>query len=208
MPGLLQRFLPRDDDYFRLFAKQAENIQKGAKALCDLLSHYAGVYEQVQTIKAIEHAGDEIAHTIIMKLNQTFITPIDREDIHELCSTLDDVIDLIDAAASRFVLYRVTMVRKGTADLAKILLEACAEVTAVVHAIENRDEALKHCIEINRFENESDRLCRTLIAQLFDEETDPVQIIKWKEIFEVIETAVDKCEDVANVVEGVVLKSA
>ena len=85
---------------------------------------------------------------------------------------------------------------------------ACAEVTAVIHAIETRDEALKHCIEINRFENESDRLCRTLIAQLFDEETDPVQIIKWKEIFEVIETAVDKCEDVANVVEGVVLKSA
>ena len=112
MPGLLKRFLPRDDDYFLLFARQAENIQKGAKALCDLLSHYAGVYEQVQSIKAIEHAGDEIAHTIIMKLNQTFITPIDREDIHELCSTLDDVIDLIDAAASRFVLYRVTMLRK------------------------------------------------------------------------------------------------
>ncbi len=89
-----------------------------------------------------------------------------------------------------------------------MLLEACTEVSALIHAIENRDEALKHCIEINRFENESDRLCRTLIAQLFDEETDPVQIIKWKEIFEVIETAVDKCEDVANVVEGVVLKSA
>ncbi len=219
MPGLLKRFLPRDDDYFQLFARQAENIQKGAKALCDLLSRYTGVFEQVQSIKAIEHAGDEIAHTIIMKLNQTFITPIDREDIHELCpidredihelcSTLDDVIDLIDAAASRFVLYRVNAVRNGTIDLAKVLLDACGEVTALVHSIENRDEALKHCIEINRFENESDRLCRTLIAQLFDEETDPVQIIKWKEIFEVIETAVDKCEDVANVVEGVVLKSA
>jgi uncharacterized protein len=189
MPGLLQRFLPRDDDYFRLFVKQAENIHKGAKALCDLLSHYTAVPEQVQNIKAIEHAGDDIAHTIIMKLNQT-------------------VIDLIDAAASRFVLYRVITVRNGTADLAKILLEACDEVTALIQTIENRDEALKHCIEINRFENESDRLCRTLIAQLFDEETDPVQIIKWKEIFEVIETAVDKCEDVANVVESVVLKNA
>ena len=98
-------------------------------------------------------------------------------------------------------------VRSGTAELAKVLLSACAEVAAV-QAIENRDEALKHCIEINRFENDSDRLCRTLIAQLFDEEKDPVQIIKWKEIFEVIETAVDKCEDVANVVEGVILKSA
>ena len=208
MPGLLQRFLPQEDDYFVLFAKQAENIHKGANALCDLLSRYTAVYEQVQNIKAIEHVGDEIAHTIIMKMNQTFITPMDREDIHELCSTLDDVIDLIDAAASRFVLYRILTVRPGTADLTKILLSACAEVTALIHAIESRDEALKHCIEINRFENDSDRLCRTLIAQLFDEEKDPVQIIKWKEIFEVIETAVDKCEDVANVVEGVVLKSA
>src|ERR1700756_3000278 len=141
MPGLLQRFLPRDDDYFQLFTRQAENIQKGAKALCDLLSHYVAVYEQVQNIKAIEHTGDEIAHTIIMKLNQTFITPIDREDIHELCSTLDDVIDLIDAGASRFALYRVSSVRNGTAELAKILLDACVEVTALVHAIENRDEA-------------------------------------------------------------------
>jgi uncharacterized protein len=208
MPGLLQRFLPRDDDYFVLFVKQAENIHNGAKALCEMLSRYTAVYEQVQNIKAIEHTGDEIAHTIIMKLNQTFITPIDREDIHELCSTLDDVIDLIDAAASRFVLYRVDTVRSGTIDLAKVLLAACAEVTALVRAFETRDQALKHCIEINRFENESDRICRTLIAQLFDEEKDPVQIIKWKEIFEVIETAVDKCEDVANVVEGVVLKSA
>jgi predicted phosphate transport protein (TIGR00153 family) len=208
MTGLLQRFLPREDDYFVLFARQAENIHRGANVLCDMLSRYTAVYEQVQNIKAIEHVGDEIAHTIIMKMNQTFITPMDREDIHELCSTLDDVIDLIDAAASRFVLYRVATVRPGTADLAKILLAACAEVTALIHAIESRDEALKHCIEINRFENDSDRLCRTLIAQLFDEEKDPVQIIKWKEIFEVLETAVDKCEDVANVVEGVVLKSA
>jgi uncharacterized protein len=208
MPGLLQHFLPREDDYFALFANQAVNIHRGAKALCDMLSRYTAVYEQVQNIKAIEHAGDEIAHTIIRKMNQTFITPMDREDIHELCSTLDDVIDLIDAAASRFVLYRILTVRPGTADLAKILLSACAEVTALINAIESRDEALKHCIEINRFENDSDRLCRTLIAQLFDEEKDPVQIIKWKEIFEVIETAVDKCEDVANVVEGVVLKSA
>ena len=208
MPGLLQRFLPREDDYFVLFVRQAENIHRGAKSFCDMLARYTAVYEQVQNIKAIEHVGDEIAHTIIMKLNQTFITPFDREDIHELCSTLDDVIDLIDAAASRFVLYRVSEVRPGTLDLANILLAACTEVTAVIRAIETRDVALKHCIEINRFENESDRLCRTLIAQLFDEEKDPVQIIKWKEIFEVIETAVDKCEDVANVVEAVVLKNA
>jgi predicted phosphate transport protein (TIGR00153 family) len=172
------------------------------------LSHYAGVPEQVQIIKAIEHNGDEITHQIFRKLNQTFITPFDREDMHELCGTMDDVIDLIDAAASRFVLYRVDRVRSGTLELAKVLAAATKELSVAVHAMENPDKALKHVIEINRLENESDRMCRTLIAQLFEEERDPVQIIKWKEIFEVIETAVDKCEDVSNVIESVILKNA
>jgi predicted phosphate transport protein (TIGR00153 family) len=208
MPGLLQRFLPREEGFFDLFAKQAANIHVGANALHKMLSHYTGVPEQVQIVKAIEHEGDEITHTLFTKLNQTFITPFDREDIYELCSRLDDVIDLIDAAASRFVLYRVDSVRSGTLDLVKVLVSATAEVELAVAALETPQKALKHCIEINRYENDSDRLCRTLIAQLFDEENDPVQIIKWKEIFEVIETAVDKCEDVANVIEGVILKSA
>jgi predicted phosphate transport protein (TIGR00153 family) len=208
MPGLLQRFLPREEGFVDLFRQQAENIHSGAKALLQMLEHYTGVPEQVQIIKAIEHEGDEITHSIFRKLNQTFITPFDREDIHELCSQLDDVIDLIDAAGSRFVLYRVDAVRPGTVELVKILLSATVEVSAAINAIETPDKALKHCIEINRYENDSDRLCRTLIAQLFDEEKDSVQIIKWKEIFEVIETAVDKCEDVANVIEGVILKSA
>jgi len=106
------------------------------------------------------------------------------------------------------VLYRVDSVRSGTLDLVKVLVAATAEVEVAVRTLERPQETLQHCIEINRYENDSDRLCRTLIAQLFDEEKDPVQIIKWKEIFEVIETAVDKCEDVANVIEGVILKSA
>jgi hypothetical protein len=208
MPGLLSRFLPREAGFFDLFNKQADNIHAGSKALLQMLSHYTGVPEQVQSVKAIEHHGDEITHNILIKLNQSFITPFDREDIHELCSQLDDVIDLIDAAASRFVLYRVDKVRAGTEDLVKVLVSATGEVVECVHSLGNPEKALKHCIEINRYENDSDRLCRTLIAQLFDEERDPVQIIKWKEIFEVIETAVDKCEDVANVIEGVIIKSA
>ncbi|HXJ46236.1 MAG TPA: DUF47 domain-containing protein [Candidatus Dormibacteraeota bacterium] len=208
MPGLLQRFMPREEGFFDLFAKQADNVVVGAKALQAMLSHYTGVPEQVQSVKAIEHEGDEITHGILTKLNQTFITPFDREDIHELCSQIDDVIDLIDAAASRFVLYRVDKVREGTLDLVKVLVSASVEVSSAVHSLSTPEKALKHCIEINRYENESDRICRTLIAKLFDEETNPVQIIKWKEIFEVIETAVDKCEDVANVIEGVILKSA
>ncbi len=185
MPGLLQRLLPREEGFFDLFVQQAENIHAGAAALLKMLSQYTGVPEQVQSIKAIEHEGDEIAHSL-----------------------LTDVIDLIDAAASRFVLYRVDSVREGTVELVKVLLSATAEVTSAVQALGTPEKAMRHCIEINRYENDSDRLCRTLIAKLFDEEQDSVQIIKWKEIFEVIETAVDKCEDVANVIEGIVIKSA
>jgi uncharacterized protein len=208
MPGFLQRFMPHDGDFFVLFQKQAENIVVGAQAFVSMLEHYTGVPEQVQIVKAIEHNGDEITHQIFRKLNQTFITPFDREDIHELCSTMDDVIDLIDAAASRFVLYRVTEVRHGTIELSKVLAAATVELKDAIYAMESPDKTLHRVIEINRLENESDRICRTLIAQLFEEERDPVQIIKWKEIYEVIETAVDKCEDVSNVIESVILKNA
>jgi predicted phosphate transport protein (TIGR00153 family) len=208
MPGFLQRFMPRDGDFFVLFQKQAENIVTGAQAFVSMLEHYTGVPEQVQIIKAIEHNGDEITHQIFRKLNQTFITPFDREDIHELCSTMDDVIDLIDAASSRFVLYRVSEVRHGTIELTRVLAAATVELKEAIYAMESPDKALHRVIEINRLENESDRICRTLIAQLFEEEKNSVEIIKWKEIFEVIETAVDKCEDVSNVIESVILKNA
>lgn len=200
--------MPHDGDFFVLFQKQAENVVVGAKAFVRLLEHYTGVPEQVQRIKAIEHNGDEITHQIFRRLNQTFITPFDREDIHELCSTMDDVIDLIDAAAGRFVLYRVNEVRHGTLELATVLAAASSELKEAIYAMESPEKALHRVIEINRLENESDRICRTLIAQLFEEEKDPVQIIKWKEIYEVIETAVDKCEDVSNVIESVILKNA
>jgi predicted phosphate transport protein (TIGR00153 family) len=208
MPGFLQRFMPQDGDFFVLFQKQAENVVVGANAFLGMLEHYTGVPEQVQRIKAVEHNGDEITHQIFRKLNQTFVTPFDREDMHELCGTMDDVIDLIDAAAGRFVLYRVSQVREGTIELTKVLAAATVELKEAIHAMQSPDKALHHVIEINRLENESDRICRTLIAQLFEEEKDPVEIIKWKEIFEVIETAVDKCEDVSNVIESVILKNA
>src|SRR5258705_348913 len=132
MPGFLQRFMPRDGDFFVLFRKQAENIVSGANAFTSMLEHYTGVPEQVQRVKAIEHQGDEITHQIFRKLNQTFITPFDREDMHELCGTMDDVIDLIDAAASRFVLYRIDRVRSGTIELTKVLAAATVVSTVVL----------------------------------------------------------------------------
>ncbi len=208
MPGLLSKFLPRQHGFFEMFAQMAENLHAGAEALVEMLSNYNEVSGQASRVKDLEHAGDELTHSLITRLNQTFITPFDREDMHELSSKIDDVLDLIDAAASRLVIYRVERIRPGVAELARILREATAQVLAAVRVLGRGDHILSHCIEINRLENESDRLSRTLIAQLFDEEKDPVQIIKWKEIIEVLETAVDKCEDVANVIEAVTLKSA
>ncbi len=208
MPGLLNRILPREHSFFDMFVELAENIHAGAQALVEMLSNFTDVPAQAQRIKDLEHTGDDITHALLTRLNQTFVTPFDREDIHELSSKIDDVLDLVDAAASRLVMYRVDRIRAGVPDLARILVQATAQVAAAVRVLNKRDHILDYCIEINRLENESDRLCRTLIAQLFDEEKDPVQIIKWKEIIEVIETAVDKCEDVANVIEAVTLKSA
>jgi uncharacterized protein len=208
MPGFLRKVLPREDSFFALFIELAENVHAAAGALVDLLTNFTDVPAKVERIKAYEHKGDDLTHHLIMRLNQSFITPFDREDIHDLSSAIDDIMDLVDAAASRMLLYHVERVRPGVVDLASNLLAATEQMAAAIRVLEKRDHILSYCIEINRLENESDRLCRTLIAQLFDEEKDPVQIIKWKEIIEVIETAADKCEDVANVIETVTLKSS
>ena len=208
MPGLLSRILPHEETFFKMFEELADNVHAGAKAMVELLGNFQNVPVQVEVIKGLEHKGDTLTHAVMKKLDQTFITPFDREDIHELSSQIDDVLDLTDAAASRLVTYRVESIRHGVVDLAKILYDATGEIVSAVKGLEKHDRVLDHCIEINRLENEGDRLSRALIAQLFDEEKDPVQIIKWKEIIEVLETAIDNCEDVANVIESVILKSA
>jgi predicted phosphate transport protein (TIGR00153 family) len=208
MPGLLSKILPRQDSFFEMFTALAENIHQGSGVLVELFVNQDGAEKYAERIKDLEHVGDNLTHSFMTKLNQSFITPFDREDMHHLTSCMDDVLDLVDAAASRMITYRVGHVRPGVADLAKVLHQATSQVSAAVRALGKPDHILNYCIEINRLENESDRLCRTLIAQLFDEEKDALLVIKWKEILEVIETAVDKCEDVANVIETVTLKSA
>ena len=208
MPGLLSRVLPRERSFFDRFTELATNVDAGAKALVEMLDNYKDGAIQAENIKTIEHTGDNITHDIMTQLNRTFVTPFDREDIHELCSKIDDVLDLTDAVAGRLIIYHVERIRPGVVDLARILAQATGEMVAAVRSLERPNDILKHCIEINRLENEGDRVCRTLIAGLFESEKDPVEIIKWKEIIEVIETAIDKCEDVANVIESVVLKSA
>jgi predicted phosphate transport protein (TIGR00153 family) len=200
--------MPREDNFFEMFIALADNCHQGAQVLVEMFQKDDGAEKYAERIKDIEHTGDNLTHTLLTRLNQTFVTPFDREDIQALSSRIDDVLDLIDAAASRIVTYKIPHIRPGVADLAQILYESTRQVVVVVGALNKHDAVLEKCIEINRLENEADRLSRILIARLFDEEKDPVQIIKWKEIIEVIEAAVDKCEDVANVIETVTLKNA
>jgi uncharacterized protein len=200
--------MPRDDNFFEMFIALADNCHLGAQALVEMFQKGDDLEKYAERIKDIEHSGDNLTHTLLTRLNQTFVTPFDREDIQSLSSRIDDVLDLIDAAASRLVTYKIAVVRPGVADLARILYDTTRQVVVVVGALNKHDSVLEKCIEINRLENEADRLSRILIGRLFDEEKDPVQIIKWKEIIEVIEAAVDKCEDVANVIETVTLKNA
>lgn len=208
MPNLLAKLLPREKSFFDQFTEVTANIEASAQALVELLENYRDVEKKVAHIKDLEHRGDQMTHALMTRLNQTFITPFDREDIHLLASRLDDVLDLIDSVASRLIIYRIGQPRPGAAELARILLKATSEVHAAVSQLEKQDRILEHCIEINRLENEGDSAVRAAIARLFEEEKDPVEIIKWKELLEVLEIATDKCEDVANVLEGVVLKSA
>ena len=208
MPGLLSRILPRETTFFDLFVQQAENVHQAGIALVQGLENFQDPIANADRIEKYEHIGDTITHSIITRLNQTFITPFDREDIHELASKIDDVIDLMDAVATRLVTYRVQSIRPGVAELAATVRDSTAEMVAAVRLIEKQDHILDHCIEINRLENVADRQSRALIGILFDQEKDPVQIIKWKEIIETLEYATDKCEDVANVIETVTLKNA
>jgi uncharacterized protein len=176
--------------------------------MVELLEHYDDPVASADRVERFEHAGDTMTHDIITRLNQTFITPFDREDIHELSTKIDDVLDLLDSAATRLVTYHVTTIRPGVADLARVVMKAAKEILEAIRLLEHQDHILDHCIEINRLENEADRISRKLIGDLFDQEKDPVQIIKWKEIIELLEFATDKAEDVANVIETVTLKNA
>ncbi|MGC1105008.1 MAG: DUF47 family protein [Candidatus Acidiferrales bacterium] len=208
MPGLLSKLMPHEDGFHDMFVELAENVYRASQAMVAMLENFSNPPADAEKIKDIEHTNDNITHTLMNKLNRTFITPFDREDIHELASKIDDVLDLTDAAASRLVTYRIAEIRPGVPDLSRVLMAATKEVVAAVRVLEKKEEVLSHCIEINRLENEADRVCRDLIAHLFEQEKDPILVIKWKEIIEVLEFATDKCEDVANVVETITLKNA
>lgn len=205
------KIIPREEKFFELFVQQAENVLEGARQLKDLLEDYNDVDRKRMLIEKTESHGDEIAHTIIEKLNTTFITPMDREDIHALSSALDDILDLIQATAQRLQLYRVQEITPDAIELAGIILRAAEETDALIRDLDKakKQKAMKErLVEVNRLENVGDSISRRAIAHLFENETNPIEVIKWKELYEHLETAIDKCEDAVNVVEAVCLKNA
>ena len=201
------RLIPKDNSFFAMFQAMSDNLIAGASTLVDLFANYHDVEKQVEQIQRIEREGDELTHAILTKLNQTFITPFDREDIHQLASKLDDVLDFINAAGARIVMYRITTPPPAAAELARIILMQSEELQKAVSLMQKNGNILVHCVEINRLENEADQVSQHAIAKLFEREKDPINLIKIKELLEFLERATDKAEDVANVLETVVLKN-
>ena len=204
-------FLPRENRFFELFEESAQNMVKASQVLKEMLNTWEFVGERVAEITELEHVGDTITHQIMAQLNRTFVTPFDREDIALLAHTLDDVTDFIHAAADAMLIYKVEGPTRRAKELSEIIIQAASEVERAIPHLRRRVELKqipRYCVEINRLENMADRVFRAAMAELFDDTVDIAQVIKWREIYEHLEAATDRCEDVADVLEGVALKHA
>lgn len=200
------RLIPREEKFYTDFLTLADHIVSAAGLLAEMLATETPDWEVARQIQQIEHECDNVAHAIIQRLNRTFVTPIDREDIHALARSLDDVIDAIDAAATVIRRYRVAPVRFGARELATVIAQSSHQVRMAVDALERKKGVHERAVEVNRLENEADRIHDEALRRLFEEERDPIAVIKWKEVLDYLEEATDRCEDVANVLEGVVVK--
>jgi predicted phosphate transport protein (TIGR00153 family) len=198
--------IPRQEHFFSEFVALARQIQKGALTLSQMLAADPPDMAKAQAIKDIEHVCDGQTRTIIDRLNRTFVTPLDREDIHALAISLDDVMDAIDAAAAVVRLYRIVHVRAGARRLASLIAESTDLITSALGELEKRKGVLEIVARVNQLEREADRAHQDAIVELFDQETDPIAVIKWKEILDFLEAATDRCEDVGNLLEGVIVK--
>jgi len=198
--------IPKEERFFQDFVGLSEEIRNGARILKQMLADDVADLSKADAIKDIEHSCDGRTRTIIDRLNRTFVTPLDREDIHALAISLDDVMDAIDAAAAVSRLYKITHVRPGARRLAEIICDSTDRITEALQGLEDRRGVLEAAARVNQLEREADRVHQDAIVALFDEERDPIAVIKWKEIFDFLEAATDRCEDVGNLLEGVVVK--
>ena len=203
--------MPRENIFFELFDKASLVSHEIARALLELLEDFTDIERKVQRIKEMEHKGDKIAHTTFDYLAKTFITPLDREDIHDIASRMDDIIDMTDMAAKRFLLYKITQPTEHAKALARVLVRSTGllmQVFALLPNLQQTKEMQQLCIAINTEENEGDRINHQALAALFDNQTPAVDIIKWKDIYQIMETATDRCEDTVNVIQNVLVKNA
>jgi len=204
-------FLPREEGFFDLFEESARNMVKVAQNLKELVDTWQDVEQKVNEITELEHQGDTITHKIMAQLHRTFVTPFDREDIAQLAHTLDDVTDFIHAASDAMLLYKVDPPGERAKELADIIVQGATEIERAMPQLRHRGELkqiFKRCVELNRLENMADRVYRSALAELFSDAKDVAHVIKWREIYEHMESATDRCEDVANVLEGVAIKHA
>jgi uncharacterized protein len=203
------RLLPREEKFYHLFQKQADLISEASRLLLDGVrsgnSRLTGVSEQISDL---EHKADEVIHEIFTRLNQTFITPIDPEDIHNISSALDDVMDGIEDTSHRLVSYKIDPVPPNMVLMAEFVSRCAVSLVAAMAALEKGGPTMEHCIEINRLENEADGVGRSAVVDLFEHETNPIQLIKLKEVYDFFEATIDSCEDVADVLQNVVVKNS
>jgi len=202
------RLIPKEERFYDDFTAMAEQIRHGAQLLESMMASDPPLWDKADEIKEVEHKCDFLTHEIIQRLNRTFVTPLDREDIYTLARSLDDVMDAIDAAATMIRLYDIETLRPGARELTKLVRDSVEQIVCATRALERRKGVAECAVEINRLENEADRAHQAALQALFRDEKDAVAIIKWKEIFDFLEQATDRCEDVANVLEGVVVKHA
>jgi hypothetical protein len=208
MPRLSQVFVPREREFFDLFEEAATNIVRAADLLDQMLASYPEHAELARDILVCEQEGDRITHDIIQRLNQTFVTPIDREDILELASALDDIVDYTEEVADYLGLYKIEAPMEQAQRQAHILLQATRQVSQAMPRLRTFRDISHFTVEINRLENDGDRTTREAIASLFDGGIDPMVVIRWKDLFERLEAAIDATEHVANILEGIVIKNA
>lgn len=208
---MFANLIPKRNEFFDAFEEHAAKTHQAAQALLNLFREPKDIDLRVQDIKELEHQGDTVTHRTMEMLYKTFVTPLDRDQIHELMSRLDDILDYIDSVAELVLLYEIKDIPAEARALADVLVRAIAALQKALVGLKeakNNQDVMRMCIEINRYENEADQILRRAVAGLFKSKSDPLLVMKWKEIYEQLETATDRCEDVANVIEGIILERA
>lgn len=198
---------PREEDFFVLFRKQAALVREGCSQLLEMVTAFDRLEERAKQLKEVEHRADVVTHEIFERLNRTFITPLEREDIHQLASNLDDVLDAVEAIGSRLFLFQVGQPPAEALRMATILTECAAQIEQAVDNLKQMNNLISFTMEINRLENEADGISRQVTVDLFSGKHDLLDVMRWKEIYGRLEGAADKCEDVANAIESIVVKS-